>query len=203
MARQKVNLQYITNKLARRATYKRRCRGLLKKTSEIAALCGARACVVVYDGDAGAGAAARPEVWPSAAEAAALFRRYRGMPEGSSFRKATDQLQHLAARFARVRGQVRRSEDENGERDAAALLHERVAAGRRPGLLAGATDKEVAALKALVERRMREAKERLRQLGAGAPAPNGGELGAVLYGSSELGSGSGSPDAMEAFDQGL
>ncbi|PUZ45451.1 hypothetical protein GQ55_8G224400 [Panicum hallii var. hallii] len=181
----------------------------MKKTSEIAALCGARACVVVYDGDAGA--AARPEVWPSAAEAARLFRKYRGMPEGSSFKKATDQLQHLAARFARVK----RSEDANGERDAAALLHESLA-GRRPGL-AGATDKELAALKVLVERRMKEAKERLRQLGAGeegvhppaAPtAPNGGELGAVLYSASggrDDGagpSGSGSPDPMEAFDQG-
>ena len=60
MARQKVNLQYITNKLSRRATFKRRCRGLMKKTSEIAALCGARACVVVYGADPGA--AVRPEV---------------------------------------------------------------------------------------------------------------------------------------------
>jgi len=77
----------------------------MKKTSEIAVLCGARACVVVYDADAGAGAAAPPEVWPSAAEAARLFRRYRGVPEGSSLKKATGQLQHLAARFARVRGQ--------------------------------------------------------------------------------------------------
>jgi len=189
MARQKVNLQYITNKLSRRATFKRRCRGLMKKTSEIAALCGARACVVVYD--AGAGAAAPPEAWPSAAEAARLFRKYRGMPEGSSFKKATGQLQHLAARFARVRGQVKRSEVENGERDAAALLHERMAGRRRS--LAGATGKELAAVKDLVERRLREAKERLRQLGAGEgvvvhpaavaappPAPIGGELGAVF-----------------------
>ncbi|KAG2558634.1 uncharacterized protein LOC120685105 [Panicum virgatum] len=181
----------------------------MKKTSEIAALCGARACVVVYDADAGA--AARPEVWPSAAEAARLFRRYRGVPEGSSLKKATGQLQHLAARFARVRGQVKRSEDANGERDAAALLHERMVAGRRPGLIAGgATGKELAALKDLVGRRLREAKERLRQLGAGegvvhppavvapapAPAPNGG---------GELGAGpscSGSSDAMEAFNKG-
>ena len=99
-------------------------------------------------------------MWPSAAEAARLFRKYRGMPEGSRFKKATGQLQHLAARFARVRGQVKRSEVENVERDAAALLHERMA-GRRPAGFAGATGKELAAVKALVERRLREAKERL------------------------------------------
>jgi len=59
-------------------------------------------------------------------------------------------VQHLASLFARVRGQVKRSEDENGERNAAVLLHERLA-DRRPGLV-GATGKELAALKDLVER---------------------------------------------------
>jgi len=61
----------------------------------------------------------------------------------------SDQLQHLAARFAKVRWQVKRSADENGERDTAALLHERLAGRRyRQGR------KELAALKDLVERRL-------------------------------------------------
>ena len=128
-------------------------------------------------------------------------------------------MQHLASLFARVRGQVKRSEVENGERDAAVLLHERMA-GRRPAGFAGATGKELASVKDLVERRLREAKERLRQLGAGedavvhpavavapAAAPFGGELGAVFYGASGGSdgagpSGSGSAAAMEAFNQG-
>jgi hypothetical protein len=169
----------------RRAAFEQRCKSLMKKASELAALPGTKACcVVVYDNEDGGAAAAQPEVWPSAAEAAQLFAKYKAMPEGR-FKKTTSQIQFLQNRVSKIREQVRKSAAANGKLESLELLHECVA-GHHPGLV-GVTAQELTDLMVLVEEKKVKVRARLQQLGAAgegahppvapmAPNPNVGEL---------------------------
>ncbi|CAL4957092.1 unnamed protein product [Urochloa decumbens] len=164
MARKKVNLQWITNTLIRRATFKRRCKGLMKKASELTTLCGAKACLVVY----GEGKV-QPEVWPSVEEARGLLTKYKNMPDLVNFKKAENQKDFLSSRLAKLRGQVSKSESENYEREALDLLHERMNRGRLG--LYGTSIEELTRLQKIVQERNNKAKERLQQLDADQEAP--------------------------------
>ncbi|MBA0700471.1 hypothetical protein Goari_022401 [Gossypium aridum] len=48
MIRKKVKLAYITNDSSRKATYKKRNKGLMKRMSELSTLCGINACAIMY-----------------------------------------------------------------------------------------------------------------------------------------------------------
>ncbi|KAF5764506.1 putative transcription factor MADS-type1 family [Helianthus annuus] len=48
MTRKKVKLAFIMNDSARKATYKKRKKGLMKKVNELSTLCGIDACVIIY-----------------------------------------------------------------------------------------------------------------------------------------------------------
>ncbi|KAL9233043.1 hypothetical protein vseg_008086 [Gypsophila vaccaria] len=77
MARKKVKLQYIENDTARRVTYKKRVKGILKKTQELSVLCGVDACAVVYGPYDQA-----PVVWPSSElEASRILMEFKRKPD--------------------------------------------------------------------------------------------------------------------------
>ncbi|KAL6135268.1 hypothetical protein ACLB2K_067496 [Fragaria x ananassa] len=60
MTRKKVKLTYITNDSARKATFKKRKMGLMKKVRELTTLCDIDACAIIYSPYD-----SQPEVWPS------------------------------------------------------------------------------------------------------------------------------------------
>ncbi|GLT28397.1 hypothetical protein SLA2020_033370 [Shorea laevis] len=62
MTRKKVKLQYISNDSARKASFKERKKGLMKKASELTTLCGIDAYAIVYSPFD-----SQPEIWPSPA----------------------------------------------------------------------------------------------------------------------------------------
>ncbi|KAG8051966.1 hypothetical protein GUJ93_ZPchr0001g30879 [Zizania palustris] len=79
MARKKISLQRIANNSNRRATFRKRRKGLIKKTSELATLCDVDACLVIYgEGDS------QPEVWPSVPQATALLDHFNVRRPSSS-----------------------------------------------------------------------------------------------------------------------
>ncbi|MCI12224.1 agamous-like MADS-box protein AGL80-like, partial [Trifolium medium] len=47
MTRRKVKLAFISNDSARKATYKKRKRGIIKKVRELTILCDVPACVII------------------------------------------------------------------------------------------------------------------------------------------------------------
>ncbi|OEL19009.1 hypothetical protein BAE44_0019972 [Dichanthelium oligosanthes] len=177
MGRKKVNLQWITNTLTRRAAFKKRSKGLLKKASELETLCGAKACVVVYvEGEV------QPEVWPADHEEARLrLTKYRDMPELGNFKKTENLKDFLDGRITKLRGQVNKSESENYKREILDLLHERINK-HRLGLF-NTSNEELTSLRKILVERSSEAKERLRQLGVGQGAPQDHRL-QLLPGSS-------------------
>ncbi|CAH8259504.1 unnamed protein product [Arabidopsis lyrata] len=60
MTRKKVKVAYISNNSSRKATFKKRKKGLMKKVNELSTLCGINACAIIYSPYD-----SNPEVWPS------------------------------------------------------------------------------------------------------------------------------------------
>ncbi|OAY66176.1 Agamous-like MADS-box protein AGL80 [Ananas comosus] len=119
MARKKVSLAWIANDSTRRATFKKRRKGLMKKASELATLCDVRTCVVVY----GPGEA-QGKVWPSPAEAARVLARFKSMPEMEQCKKMMNQEGFLRQRVAKAQEQLRKQERENRELETTLLMYD-------------------------------------------------------------------------------
>ncbi|TVU21239.1 hypothetical protein EJB05_30864, partial [Eragrostis curvula] len=159
MARKKVNLQWIANDKTRRATFKKRCAALMKKTRDLTTLCGVKVCVVAYEDDA-----AKPEVFPSIPEARRLLKSYKAIPdELDNWKKVMNMEEYLRSRISKMHEQMCKSDLQKHEARAMYLLHEAMD-GCVPGLVS-LTSEELASLEWVVESKMRSAKERFEQIG--------------------------------------
>ncbi|XP_010914793.1 agamous-like MADS-box protein AGL80 [Elaeis guineensis] len=119
MARNKVKLAWIANDATRRATLKKRRKGLLKKVQELSILCGVEACAIVYGPNDRV-----PEVWPSPPEAARIVGRFKSMPEMEQTRKMVNQEGFLRQRAVKLLEQLRKQERENREMEMKLLIRE-------------------------------------------------------------------------------
>ena len=175
MARKKVTLQWIANDATRRATFKKRRKGLMKKASELATLCDVDACVVVYgEGET------QPEVWPDVAKAAQVLARFKAMPELDQCKKMMDMEGFLTQRIDKLKEQLHKAQRENRERETTLLLHDAIV-GRRPSLV-GLSVEDIAGLGWMVENRLVGVKESLERhhhqvQAAGGKQPQGGHQG--------------------------
>ncbi|KAI3875995.1 hypothetical protein MKX03_026231 [Papaver bracteatum] len=108
MARKKVKLAYITNDTARRATFKKRRKGLMKKVSELSTLCGVSACAIVngpYD--------RQPEIWPEQSEAHRVLMRFKSLPEMDQNKKQLNQESFTYNRIGKIGEQFKKQQREN------------------------------------------------------------------------------------------
>ena len=86
-----MRLEYIENDTARRVTYKKRVKGIVKKTQELSVLCGVDACAIVYGPYDKA-----PVVWPSCeAEARRILMEFKRKPEMDQSQRRFTQLTFL------------------------------------------------------------------------------------------------------------
>jgi hypothetical protein len=126
MARKKVRLAWIANDSARRATFKKRRKGLMKKVAELSVLCDVEACAIVYDGPQGQQQQQQqsplPEVWPSSAAAMTVLSTFRRMPATEQGKKMMDQLGFLRHRNTRVREHLRRLVEDNNHLHSVILI---------------------------------------------------------------------------------
>ncbi|KAL1562035.1 agamous-like MADS-box protein AGL80 [Salvia divinorum] len=117
MTRKKVTLAYIANDSERKASYRKRKKGLLKKVSELSTLCGIDACAIVcsqYD--------AAPEVWPSPLGAQAVLSRFRKLSDMDQSRKMDNQETFTRNRIKKTEEQLRRLRKENNCRELEAFM---------------------------------------------------------------------------------
>ncbi|KAH0462025.1 hypothetical protein IEQ34_009600 [Dendrobium chrysotoxum] len=119
MARRRLKLAWISNEATRRATLKKRRKGLLKKLKELSILCDVSACAILYSPNE-----PQPEAWPSAPEATGILSRFRAMPEMEQSKKMMNQESFLSQRVTKLHDQLRRQDRENRELESAALLRE-------------------------------------------------------------------------------
>ncbi|XP_026384229.1 agamous-like MADS-box protein AGL80 [Papaver somniferum] len=76
MTRKKIKLAYIADANIRRATFRKRRNGLLKKVSQLSTLCDVSACAVVYGPYE-----PQPEIWPAKPEAHRVLTRFKNLPK--------------------------------------------------------------------------------------------------------------------------
>jgi hypothetical protein len=101
MARKKVKLAFITNDSRRKATYKKRKTGLMKKVYELSTLCDVDACAIVYRPNE-----AQPEVWPNNMGALRVLAKFKRMPEIEQSKKMMDQESFIKQRITKTSEQL-------------------------------------------------------------------------------------------------
>ncbi|XP_059459215.1 agamous-like MADS-box protein AGL80 [Corylus avellana] len=112
MTRKKVKLAYITNDSARKSTFKKRKRGLLKKVSELSTLCGIEACAIIYSPYD-----SEPQVWPSPLGVQRVLARFKEMPELEQSKKMVNQESFLRQRIAKANEQLKKQRKDNREKE--------------------------------------------------------------------------------------
>ncbi|KAJ8434874.1 hypothetical protein Cgig2_003313 [Carnegiea gigantea] len=119
MTRKKVKLAFITNDSARKATYKKRKRGLLKKMDELTTLCDVKACAILYTPYE-----ARPVVWPGPSGAREVIASFKRLPEMEKVKKMVSQEEFLRQRVAKAHEQLKRQQKENREKEMAHVMYQ-------------------------------------------------------------------------------
>ncbi|KAG9439980.1 hypothetical protein H6P81_020145 [Aristolochia fimbriata] len=119
MARKKVKLSWISNDAARKATYKKRKKGLLKKVSELSTLCGVEATAVVI----GPNDPHASEVWPSVPEAQRTLLKFKTLPEMDQGKKMMNQEGFFRQRIEKLKEQGKRWASENRETEEDTLMY--------------------------------------------------------------------------------
>ncbi|XP_010486065.1 PREDICTED: agamous-like MADS-box protein AGL80 [Camelina sativa] len=117
MTRKKVKLAFITNDASRKATFKKRKKGLLKKVSELSTLCGINACAIIYSPYD-----SNPEVWPSNSGVQRIVSEFRTLPQMDQQKKMVDQETFLRQRIAKASDHFRRQRRYNRELEIAELM---------------------------------------------------------------------------------
>ncbi|KAL8500589.1 hypothetical protein ACS0TY_020244 [Phlomoides rotata] len=112
MTRKKKTLAYIANDSDRRACFRKRKKGLIKKVSELSTLCGVDACAVIYSQYD-----SEPEVWPSASGAEAVLSRFQRMNTMDRTRKMVNQESYTRQRIFKAEEKLRRVLKENKRKE--------------------------------------------------------------------------------------
>ncbi|XP_004496032.1 agamous-like MADS-box protein AGL80 [Cicer arietinum] len=116
MTRKKVKLAFISDDSARKATYKKRKKGIIKKVSELTILCGIPACAIIsnpFD--------SQTEVWPDPEGAKHVIERYQKSSVIDET-KNVNQESFLLQRIVKARDQLKKQRLENHEKDLTILM---------------------------------------------------------------------------------
>ncbi|XP_057425798.1 agamous-like MADS-box protein AGL80 [Lotus japonicus] len=111
MTRKKVKLAYISDDTARKATFKKRKKGIIKKASELTILCGIPACAIIsnpFDTQA--------EVWPNPEVAKQLIDRYQNASVIDES-KNVNQESFIMQRIAKAKDHLKKLRKENREKE--------------------------------------------------------------------------------------
>ncbi|KAG8391410.1 hypothetical protein BUALT_Bualt01G0184700 [Buddleja alternifolia] len=122
MTRKKVTLAYITNDSERKASFKKRKKGLIKKVNELSTLCDVEACAIIYspyDED--------PEVWPSRQGAEAVLARFMNLSEMDQTRKMVNQESFTRQRIKKAEEQLHRIRKENKHKELEIFMYKCIA----------------------------------------------------------------------------
>ncbi|KAL2227649.1 agamous-like MADS-box protein AGL80 [Sesamum indicum] len=119
MTRKKVKLAFITNDSARKATFKKRKKGLMKKVSELSTLCGIDACAVVYSPYD-----SQPEVWPDGRGAHRVLAQFKRMPEMEQSKKMVNQESFIRHRISKAADQLKKLHKDNREKEITHLMYQ-------------------------------------------------------------------------------
>ncbi|TYI16122.1 hypothetical protein ES332_A08G232900v1 [Gossypium tomentosum] len=131
MTRKNVKLAYITNDSARKATYKKRKKGLMKKVSELSTLCGINVCAIMYNPYE-----SQPKVWPSP----------MGVQRMEQSKKMVNQESFLSQRISKATEQLKKHCKDNWEKEMTQVMFNNISGERLLDENMREIDKRIAAL---------------------------------------------------------
>ncbi|KAF4352853.1 hypothetical protein G4B88_024780 [Cannabis sativa] len=156
MTRKKVKLAYINNDASRKATYKKRKKGLLKKVSELSTLCGVDACAIIYSPYD-----TQPEVYPSPGGVHRIVKKFKKMPEIEQGKKMMNQEVFLKQKIGKVSEQMKRLKKENRDRELNRLLYGNLSGKMN---LQGLTVTDLNDLTSLIDQNLKDINKRMEEL---------------------------------------
>ncbi|XP_004500453.1 agamous-like MADS-box protein AGL80 [Cicer arietinum] len=115
--RNKVKLAFMINDSARKITYNKRKKSLMKKIKELTTLCGIDACAIVYSDFN-----SQPEVWPSPWEIERIITKFKAYSEYEQGKKMLDQESFLMQRIVKSKEQLTKVEKNNSEMEQSLIL---------------------------------------------------------------------------------
>jgi len=153
MTRQKVKLAYISDVTARKSTYKKRKKGIIKKVSELTILCGIPACAIIASPFE-----AKAEIWPDPEGAKEVIQRYLDASVIDES-KNVNQESFLMQRIGKAQEQLKKLRQENQEKEKILSIIKYMQGEDLP------TDvQELRKLNNLIESYMKETKNKMDEL---------------------------------------
>ncbi|XP_074364253.1 agamous-like MADS-box protein AGL80 [Apium graveolens] len=119
MTRKKVKLAFISNDASRKATFKKRKKGLMKKVGELSTLCGIDACAIIYSQYE-----PRPEVWPNTEGVQRVLAQFKRMPEMEQSKKMVNQESFMRQRIAKANEQLKKQCKDNREKEMIEVMYQ-------------------------------------------------------------------------------
>ncbi|XBI42431.1 agamous-like MADS-box protein AGL80 [Triticum dicoccoides] len=159
-----VTLQYIPHDSTRRNRFKKRLKGLMKKADELAVLCDAKTCVLVYDEGK-----VVPEVFPSKAEAVGILNQFKITPELGRCKEVMNQKGFITKRIDKLGDQVDKTRRECEDGEIRSLLHKTMH-GDLSGLV-GLNIEELIKVGYKVDVLLKSIMERMAKIHSQAPPP--------------------------------
>jgi hypothetical protein len=108
MGGKKVKLAFIAKDSARKATYKKRVKSLLKKLNEITTLCGISGCAIVFNPDN-----IEPQIWPSIQGVQSVLYQFMHVPEFQRDRKMLNQESYLKEKIQKLNEKLTKKAKDN------------------------------------------------------------------------------------------
>ncbi|KAK6915268.1 Transcription factor, MADS-box [Dillenia turbinata] len=152
----RVRLAFITDDAARKVSFSKRKKGLVKKTEELSTLCGIEACTVVFGPYE-----SQPYVWGSAPGAEHVLDKYRRVPEMEKSQKMVNQEAFLRQRLKKAKEQLAKQLKGNREKVMTQVMYQCFVG--RPVKDLGNTD-ELNDLNWLINRKSEEILQRLESI---------------------------------------
>ncbi|XP_020237625.1 agamous-like MADS-box protein AGL80 [Cajanus cajan] len=112
MPRSKVKLAFIVNNSTRRAAYRKRKKGMLKKIDELSTLCGIEACAIIYSSYD-----PEPVAWPSERGVHKVLGRLKNMSESDQNKKMVNQKSLITKKIQKCQEQLDKLVKENKKKE--------------------------------------------------------------------------------------
>ncbi|MBA0754250.1 hypothetical protein Gogos_021107 [Gossypium gossypioides] len=157
MSRKKIKLAYITNDSARKTTYKRRSKGLVKKVRELTTPCGIEAFAIINSPDFGSQA----EVWPSLEDARRLLSKFKQLPLSKQNNKMLNQESFLEQSLAKDTQQLWKLQEENYRKELNKVMFESLSGN---GILQSLNTMDLNEVGRLVKKNLTNIDDRIRVL---------------------------------------
>ncbi|CAA2986713.1 agamous-like MADS-box AGL80 [Olea europaea subsp. europaea] len=121
MTRKKVKLAFISNDCARKATFKKRKKGLIKKVSELSTLCGIDICAIIYSPYE-----SQPDVLLDNHGVHRVLAQFKRMPEMERSKKMVNQESFIRQRISKASDQLKKQHKENREKEITQEINKRI-----------------------------------------------------------------------------